>query len=133
MLSISDARERAFQHAIASGRMSDIGMIHSRQAAEGNEACFGRVMQACPRSHCRWHRECMELMAFAPQRRGLGIELSVLGAASTLGGGDSSRPGRFEWRANADSLERVGGGRTSDSVARAVTARDVAAPVAGTP
>jgi len=134
MLSIPDARERAFRHAISSGRMADIGMIHARQAAEGHDSCFGRVMQACPRSNCRWHRDCMELMAFVPRRQGRDIELSVIAAGSTLGGGDNVRGlGQFEWRANSDSLGNIGGSRGAGAVAPSYATGDVAAPVAGTP
>lgn len=133
MLSIPDARERAFQHAISSGRMADIGMIHARQSAEGNEACFGRVMQACPRSNCRWHRDCMDLMAFTPRPPGGRIELSVIAAGSTLGGGDNvCERGRFEWRANADSPGNTRGSGGAGAVAHCHAAGDVAASVAGT-
>jgi hypothetical protein len=67
MLQLVDARERTFRFAIATGRMADIGLIHARQQAEGNQPCFGRAVQPCPHAHCRWHRDCMELMAFVPR------------------------------------------------------------------
>ena len=128
MLSIVDARERAFQRAIATGRMADMGTIHARQAAEGNQTCFGRAMEACPHSRCRWHRECMELMAFVPRSQRAEIDLSVHRPLPRLAGGDQiPESNRFQWRAGpADEAVAPGGASVGGRVA--VAAADDAQP-----
>ena len=72
MLDVHTARGRAAQYALQTGQLSDMNLIHTMQRYDGFEACFGRALGVCPHSHCRWHRECMALMAFSPtEARGI--------------------------------------------------------------
>lgn len=66
MLDFVPARDKAVYYAIETGKMPNIHLIHTIQKTEGYEQCFGRATSACPHSHCRWHHECMALMAFTP-------------------------------------------------------------------
>jgi len=62
MLDFRAANDRAVRHAVQTGHMPDISLIHSLQRHEGFTPCFGRVTEPCPRSHCRWFAECMTLV-----------------------------------------------------------------------
>ena len=67
MLEYHVASDRAVRYAIETGRMPNISLIHEMQRAEGFETCFGRAVTHCERTHCRWHGECMALLAFKPK------------------------------------------------------------------
>ena len=64
MLDFYEARDRALRMAIATGEMADINLIHAIQREEGCEPCFGRAEQRCAHTSCRWHCQCMALVAF---------------------------------------------------------------------
>jgi hypothetical protein len=66
MLELHIARDRATRLALATGRMTDMNMVHAMQKYEGNEPCFGRTQSECEHAHCRWHGDCMTLAAFVP-------------------------------------------------------------------
>lgn len=85
MIPLVAAVDRAARRAIETGLLTDLRLIHRYQQAEGHQACFGRMQRPCPHARCRWHRECMELMAFVPrQLRDDEVALPVIAAASTL-------------------------------------------------
>ncbi len=66
MLELHIARDRATRLALATGRMTDMNMVHAMQKYEGNEQCFGRSDSRCEHAQCRWHGDCMTLAEFVP-------------------------------------------------------------------
>lgn len=65
MLDLHAANDRAVRHAVKTGRMSNMHLIHARQRFEGFQPCFGRAESPCAQTACLWHPECMALTAFA--------------------------------------------------------------------
>jgi hypothetical protein len=66
MLDIHIARDRAVRRAIDTGDMPNIDLIHAIQRTEGLRPCFGRAEEHCPCGTCRWHSQCMALVAYCP-------------------------------------------------------------------
>jgi len=66
MLSYPIALSRAIRRAVQTGELAEMEFIHTVQAAEGFQTCFGRVEGPCARVTCRWYRECMALAAISP-------------------------------------------------------------------
>ncbi len=62
MLTFPAARERALRHAVETGEMAEMSLIHAIQEAEGFAPCFGRMEGPCSRVSCRWYAECMALV-----------------------------------------------------------------------
>ena len=65
MLDRYAANDRAVRYAIRTGQMPNLHLIHAIQGMEGYEPCFGCAESQCPRTHCRWHEQCMTLAAFS--------------------------------------------------------------------
>ena len=65
MLDRHAANDRAVRYAIRTGQMPNVHLIHAIQGLEGFEPCFGREESQCPKTHCRWHEQCMALTAFS--------------------------------------------------------------------
>ncbi len=66
MLPYHLAKARALRHAIETGLLAEMDLIHSIQSQEGHEPCFGRMENHCPQTQCRWHAECMALAGYTP-------------------------------------------------------------------
>jgi len=69
MLSCSIARSRALRRAVQTGHLAEMDFIHTIQASEGCDSCFGRMETVCGRFNCRWHEECAELSLVSPAPR----------------------------------------------------------------
>lgn len=65
MLSYAAARDRAIRRAVETGQLAEMEFIHTVQAAEGFQPCFGRAEEPCDRFQCRWHAECDALCRVA--------------------------------------------------------------------
>jgi len=63
MLTYPAAHDRALRRAISTGELAEMDFIHSIQEAEGVFPCFGRMEEPCDKVTCRWHEECMALLA----------------------------------------------------------------------
>jgi hypothetical protein len=69
MLSVHVARDRAIKRAIDTGDLPNIDLIHTIQRTEGYRPCFGLAEEHCQKATCRWHSQCMALLAYRPAAR----------------------------------------------------------------
>ena len=83
MLDRHAANDRAVRYAIRTGQMPNVHLIHAVQELEGYEPCFGCAESQCPKTHCRWHEQCMALTAFSavasPDKGRMGKTAACLG------------------------------------------------------
>jgi hypothetical protein len=68
MLDFRAANDRAVRFAIQRGEMPNLNIIQALQRQEGYEPCFGRAVETCTQTRCRWYGSCMELARFDPPR-----------------------------------------------------------------
>ena len=68
MLDFRAANDRAVRFAIQRGEMPNLHIIQATQRQEGFEPCFGRAVETCTQTRCRWYGACMELARFDPPR-----------------------------------------------------------------
>lgn len=73
MLDFHAASDRAVRHAIHTGDMPNMYLIHALQRSEGYDPCFARATTHCIQTHCRWHHTCMELYEFDETGRSRGL------------------------------------------------------------